>query len=103
MTNCTSVRTLTPKDLQWSIDLYGTDYRAFAEMPCELERGHADRHLHQVIRQYLPRGEVISWWASWENQTGETYALFSASECDHYSDEAGYCRRMMGHTGEHGE
>lgn len=103
MINCASVRTLASKDLQWSIDLYGTDYRASVEMPCELERGHADRHLHRVICQYLSEDEVITWWASWEHRTGETYALFSAPECGHYSDEDGYCRRLVGHTGGHGE
>lgn len=102
MTNCSSIRELTDKDLQWCRDLYETDFR-FRTMSCELKEGHSGQHLHRVICQYIGDLE-ITWWASWEEKTGETYAIFQAPECDYYDDKddgIGYCLRMIHHEGGH--
>lgn len=103
ITQCPSVRVLTPKDYQWTIDLYGTDYLTSTVMPCDLAAGHKERHIHQVIRQYLPGDCDVTWWASWNESEGDSYALFDALACSYYNARHDrYCEAPLhGHEGPH--
>lgn len=99
---CPSARTLTSKDHQWTIDLYGTDYLTSTAMPCDLAAGHRDRHLHKVITQYLPGIWVLTQWASWDESEGGSYALFEAPACTHYGfEQQQSCGGLNGHEGDH--